>query len=455
MPLATKEWILEIIRRFVFWASDLVWGPWTILLLLGTGVFLTVRFRVPQIARLGEALRSVVPAASAAARGALSPFQAFMTGLSASTGTGNIAGVATAIVSGGPGAVFWIWCYGFFATTIKLAEAVLAVRFRSQRPDRLSTGPMHYLEQGLGRRWLGLTYAAVAGIAALTTTPFTQPNSVAVVFESELGVPTWIIGVVLALAVWSVMIGGVKSIGRVASRLAPSMVSLYLLCGLVVIVALAGRLPETLAMVLREAFSTEAVKGGAAGTGMMLAMRYGLARGIYANEAGYGTAAMAYGSARTDRPVTQGLNAMIEVYIVSFVTSTVSALTVLLSGEWATSGLKSTALVAKAFSTVIPHGGLIVLFCALLFGTGTLIGWGYYGEQSLHYVFGPRIVTPYRWLYPALAIVGATRSVDVVWAWGDLMNGLQIFPNLVGVLGLSGLVATMLREDRAARRATP
>lgn len=443
---------MESVRRAIFWASDLVWGPWTILLLLGTGIFLTIRFGLPQLRRLPEALRTLVPAAGSAARGALSPFQAFMTGLGASTGTGNIAGVATAIVSGGPGAVFWIWCYGFFATTIKLAEAVLAVRFRSQREDRLSTGPMHYLEQGLGMRWLGLTYAAIAGVAALTTTPFTQPNSVAVVFKSELGVPTWVIGCVLAVAVWSVMIGGVRSIGRVASRLAPVMVSLYLICGLVVIFALIGRLPETLAMVLREAFSTKAVAGGAAGTGMMLAMRYGLARGIYANEAGYGTAAVAYGSARTDRPVQQGLNAMIEVYIVSFVTSTVSALTVLLSGEWATSGLKSTALVARAFSTVIPHGGMVVLLCALLFGTSTLIGWGYYGEQFLYYVFGPRIVMPYRWVYPALTILGATRSVDLVWAWGDLMNGLQIFPNLVGVLGLSGLVAATLREDRAAPR---
>ena len=440
---------METIRRAVFWASDLVWGPWTILLLFGTGIFLTLRFRLPQVLRLRDAFRTLASKSSGAGKGVLSPFQAFTTGLGASTGTGNIAGVATAIVSGGPGALFWIWCYGFFATTIKLAEAALAVRFRAQHGERLSTGPMHYLEQGIGSRKLGMVYAGVAGVAALTTTPFTQPNSVAVVFQSELGVPTWVIGVGLALAVWSVMIGGVRAIGRVASRLAPFMVSLYLVCGLVVIVALAGRIPETLMLVLRSAFSTEAVAGGGAGIGMMLAVRYGLARGIYANEAGYGTAAVAYGTARTERPIDQGLNAMLEVYIVSFVTSSVSGLTVLLSGEWATSGLKSTALVARAFSSVIPHGGLIVLLCALLFGTSTLIGWGFYGEQFLHYVFGPRVVMPYRWIYPALAVVGATRSVDLVWAWGDLMNGLQIFPNLVGVLGLSGLVARMLREEPA------
>jgi AGCS family alanine or glycine:cation symporter len=227
------------------------------------------------------------------------------------------------------------------------------------------------------------------------------------------------------------------------------MVTLYLVGGLVVIVAFAGRIPETLALIFREAFSTKAAAGGGVGVGMMVAMRYGLARGIYANEAGYGTAAVAYGTAQTDRPARQGLNAMVEVYIVSFVTSTISAMTVLLSGEWATSGLKSTALVAKAFSTVIPYGGLLVMLCVLLFGTSCMIGWGYYGEQFLHYVFGDRVVKPYRWIYAGLAIVGATRSVDLVWAWGDLMNGLQIFPNLIGVLGLSGLVAKMLREDEA------
>jgi AGCS family alanine or glycine:cation symporter len=443
----------DALTRAVTAASNFIWGPWTIALLLGTGLFLTLRYRFVQIRRLPDALRALGSGdASGKGAGALSPFQAFMTGLGASVGTGNIAGVATAIVTGGPGAVFWIWCYGFFATTIKLTEAMLAVRFRSDRGERLSTGPMHYLEQGIGSRKLGMFYAVVAGIAALTTTPFTQPNSVAVVFHSELGVPTWIVGVVIAVLVASVMIGGVKSVGRVASKLAPTMVSLYLIGGLIVIVAFAGRIPETLALIFREALTGRAAVGGTAGVGIMVAMRYGLARGIYANEAGYGTAAVAYGTAKTDRPAHQGLNAMVEVFIVSFVTSTISAMTVLLSGEWATSGLKSTALVARSFATVIPYGGLLVLLCTALFGVSCLIGWGYYGEQFLHYAFGDKVVKPYRWIYAGLAVLGATRSVDLVWAWGDLMNGFQIFPNLIGVLGLSGLVAKMLRDDEAARR---
>lgn len=440
--------MLDGLTRAVTWASNAVWGPWTIALLLGTGIFLTIRYRFVQIARFREVLRTLWPTGAGTGEGALSPFQAFMTGLAGSVGTGNIAGVATAIVAGGPGAVFWIWCYGFFATVIKLTEAVLAVRFRTVAPGRLSAGPMHYLEQGLGLRWLGLLYALIGGIAALTTTPFTQPNSIAVVFESELGLPRWICGVALALLTWIVVIGGVRSIGRAAERLAPAMVALYLVGGLVVIVAFAGRIPEVFATIFREAFSTRAVGGGALGTAMMVAVRYGLARGIYANEAGYGTAAVAYGSARSARPVEQGLTAMMEVFIVSFFTSSVSALTILLSGSVA-SGHNSTALVAEAFASVIPYGGLLVMLCALLFGYTTLIGWGYYGEQFLGYVLGDRVIVPYRWIYCMLVVLGATSQVDLVWAWGDLMNGLQIFPNLVGVLALSGLVARLLREDAA------
>jgi len=222
---------------------------------------------------------------------------------------------------------------------------------------------------------------------------------------------------------------------------------LYLVGGLIVIVTFAERLPEVLALIVREAFSLEAAGGGAAGTAMMLAVRYGLARGIYANEAGYGTAAVAYGSARSDQPFQQGLNAIVEVYLVSFVTSTISGLTILVAGVVG-SGAKSTSLVAEAFAMAIPFGGLLVLLCALLFGYTTLIGWGYYGEQYLAYLIGPRIILPYRWIYCALVVAGATTSVELVWTWGDLMNGLQIFPNMVGVLALSGVVARMIKAAR-------
>jgi AGCS family alanine or glycine:cation symporter len=432
-------------------AADLAFGPWTIGLLLGIGLFLTVRFRFVQVSRLGEALRSFVPASSEGG-GALSPFQAFMTALAASIGTGNIAGVATAIVSGGPGALFWIWCYGFFATAVKLAEAVLGVRYRQLGGGRLSAGPMHYLRDGLGLRRLGWIYALVAGVAALTTTPFTQPNSIAVVMESQFRVPTLATGLVVAVLTWLVIVGGVTSIGRAAARLSPAKVVLYLAGGLLVIGLHAGRLPETLALVFREAFSLRASLGTAAGLGVMTALRYGLARGLYANEAGYGTAAFVYGTARTTRPAQQGYAAVMEVLVISFVTSTISALTILVTGVWR-SGLTSTAAVAEAFNHAVPvAGGWVVAFCAFLFGYTTLIGWSYYGEVCLEYLFGPRVVRPYRWVYCGLVVLGATSKVDLVWAWGDLMNGLQILPNLVGVVGLSGVVARLLREDQASRR---
>jgi len=437
----------EAVRSAIHWASDFVWGPWTLALLLGTGVFLTFRLRFVQVVRFREAAATLVPAAQAGAPGALTPFQTFMTALAASIGTGNIAGVATAVVTGGPGAVFWIWCYGFVATAIKYTEAVLGVRFRVLGEGRLSAGPMHYLRAGLNLPRLGAAYALIAGVAALTTTPFTQPNSMALVLHRQLHVPTWVSGIVIAVLAWLVIIGGVKSIGRAAERLSPLKVSLYLLGGLVVIVTHAGRLPETLALIFREAFSAQGALGGTAGVGMLVAMRYGLARGIYANEAGYGTAAVVYGAARSERPSQQGLNAVMEVFIVSFVTSTISALTILVSGVWR-SGETSTAAVARAFDTAIPGGGYVVAFCVFLFGYTTLIGWSYYGEQFLEYVFGPRVTVPYRWVYCGLIVFGAVGKVDTIWAWGDLMNGLQIFPNLVGILGLSGVAASILREDR-------
>ena len=417
-------------------------------LLLATGAFLTVRFGFVQLRRLGEAFRAMVAKQSADAKGgALTPFQAFMTALAASIGTGNIAGVATAIISGGPGALFWIWVYGFVATAIKFAEATLGVTYRETQGDTVRCGPMYYLRDGLGSPALAWIYALVAGVAALTTTPFTQPNSIALAVNTVFGVPTWIVGVVVAVLTWAVIIGGVKSIGRAAGRLAPLKVGLYLIGGLIVILSFASRLPHVFGLIFSEAFTTRS----ALGFGVFIAMRYGIARGIYANEAGYGTAAVAYGSARTARPSQQGLQAVMEVFIVSFVTGTISAMAILVSGVAETSiaakhagqtFVRSTAAVASAFNMAIPTvGGWIVAFCAFLFGYTTLIGWAYYGEQFLEYFLGRRVTVPYRWIYCLLIPLGAVLKPEVVWAWGDLMNALQVFPNLIGLIGLSGIAA--------------
>jgi alanine or glycine:cation symporter, AGCS family len=427
--------IAELIQS----AADALFMPWVVTILLGAGLFLTVRTRVVQVRRFGDACRVAFERRGSGQQGALTPFQAFMTALAASIGTGNIAGVATAIVSGGPGALFWIWVYGFVATAIKFSEAVLGVTFREARGDTVLSGPMYYLRDGLRSPALAWLFACVAAIAALTTTPFTQPNSMALVLDSAVGIPRLVSGIAIAVLTWLVIIGGIKSIGRAAEKLSPLKVALYLAGGSIVILSNAGRIPGVFAMIFDGAFSMQAAAGG--GLGFLVAMRYGIARGIYANEAGYGTAAVAYGTARSDRPVQQGLNAVIEVFIVSFVTSTISAMTILLTGVWQ-SGLTSTAAVGAAFDTAMPTaGGWIVAFCTFLFGYTTLIGWAYYGEQFFEYILGRKVTVPYRWIYCLLIPFGAVSRVDVVWAWGDLMNALQIFPNLVGLIGLSGIVA--------------
>jgi alanine or glycine:cation symporter, AGCS family len=425
-------------------AADALFMPWVVVVLLGSAVFLSLRTGLVQVRRFGDACRAVFARRGTGQTGALTPFQAFMTALAASIGTGNIAGIATAIVSGGPGALFWIWVYGFFATATKFGEAVLGLRFRDTRDGGVLSGPMYYLRDGLRSPSLAWIFALVAAVAALTTTPFTQPNSMALVLNTVVGIPKWISGIVIAVLTWLVIIGGIKAIGRAAEKLSPLKVGLYLAGGLIVILFNAARIPDVLAMIVREAFSMQAAAGG--GLGILVAMRYGIARGIYANEAGYGTAAVAYGTAQSTQPVQQGLNAVMEVFIVSFVTSTISAMTILLTGVWQ-SGATSTAAVAQGFNTVMPVvGGYIVAFCVFLFGYTTLIGWAYYGEQFFEYILGRRVTLPYRWIYCLLIPFGAVSRVEVVWAWGDLMNALQVFPNLVGVVGLSGIVAATARE---------
>jgi AGCS family alanine or glycine:cation symporter len=435
---------------FIQATADRLFMPWVVITLLGTGLFLTLRLGGVQFLRLGEALRVMIGRRSGAT-GALTPFQAFMTALAATIGTGNIAGVATAIVSGGPGALFWIWVYGLVAPAIKFSEAVLGLKYRAVLPDgTVASGPMYYLRDGLKSPTLAWLYALVAGVAALTTTPFTQTNSIAVVVHAKAGIPFWIIGVAVSLLTFAVIIGGVKSIGRAAEKLSPLKVGLYLTGGLVVIVTHAGQIPETLALVFREAFSKQAAVGTMQGIGVMMALRYGLARGIYANEAGYGTAAVAYGTAASRIPVQQGLNAVMETFIVSFLTSTLSAMVLLLTGAWK-GGLTSAAAVAAAFDAAMPgFGGWIVAFCVFLFGYTTLIGWAFYGEQFLEYLLGRQVTMPYRWIYCLLIPFGAISKVDAVWAWGDFMNVLQVFPNAIGLIGLSGVAAAIARSRLSA-----
>ena len=451
----------DVVRSAIFRASDFVWGPWNtpigpipgplMILLILTGLFLTIRTGVVQVRRFPEAARTIVPEQAAGAAG---------------------RAVAVPGVHDGAGRVDRHRQHrrrrdGHRVGRPRGALLDLGVRLHRDGDQVRGGRARHALPRGAraaavrrarcttcatgcARRGWPRVFAAVAGLAALFTTPFTQPNSMAVVLKSQFGVPTWAAGIAIAVLTWLVIIGGVKSIGRAAEKLSPLKVGLYLAGGLFVILSHASQIPGVIALVFREAFSFRAAVGSSAGLGIVMAMRYGLARGIYANEAGYGTAAVAYGTARSTSPTQQGLNAVIEVFVVSFVTSSISALTILVSGVWQ-SGQTSTAVVAQAFNTAIPvAGGWVVAFCAFLFGYTTLIGWAYYGEQFFEYLFGRRVTVPYRWIYCLLIPIGAVASVETVWAWGDLMNGLQVFPNLVGLVGLSGIVAAAARVDGQA-----
>ena len=442
-------------------------SPWIVLVLMATAIFFSLRLRFVQVRRFPEALRETFRSRQTDKTGALAPLQAFLTSLAATIGVGNIVGVATAIVAGGPGALFWIWCYGFFAMATKFSEASLGLHFRIADGDSALAGPMYYLRDGIKSPALAWIFALTAGVACLFTTPFTQPNSVAGVLDTQLNehglnLGSWqmadsrfqvnalVIGCVMALLTWLVIVGGIKAIGRAAEKLSPLKVMLYVVGGLIVIGLNAARLPEVFALVFREAFSFRAAAGGTSGWLVMnAAMRYGVMRGVYANEAGYGTAAVIYGVAKSSRAEQQGLGAMMEVFIISFVTSTISALTILVTGAWE-SGAEGPQAITNAFQSSIPVGGGWVLAVAVfLFGYSSLIGWAYYGEIFFEYLFGPRIIVPYRWLYCLLIPFGAIAEVELVWAWGDILNGLQVFPNVIGIIGLSGLAAHYARRRPA------
>jgi alanine or glycine:cation symporter, AGCS family len=453
---------MEQIDAYIALASKWFALP-LVVTLMATGLFFTIRLRFVQIFRFREAFRETLASRQTGASGPLSPLQAFMTSLAATIGTGNIAGVATAIVSGGPGALFWIWCYGFFAMATKFSEASLGMHFRVAHGDSVLAGPMYYLRDGLKSPVLAWIFALLAAMGVLFTTPMTQTNSVADVVGAQLEqhqmslgytqvrgfdiqLDRFVVALVLAFLTWLVIVRGIKSIGRAAEKLSPLKVGLYLIGGAIVIGSNIGQLPGVLQMVFSEAFSTRAAAGGAWGWAMIMAIRYGVVRGVYANEAGYGTAAVAYGTAKSQRPEQQGLAAMVEVFLISFVTSSISALSILLTGVWKT-GTDGAAAVAKAFDAAIPdYGGWMLTVSVFLFGYTVLIGWSFYGEQFLEYMFGPRIIMPYRWFYCLLIPFGALVKVTTIWNWGDILNGLQVFPNVIGLIGLSGIAAGYARS---------
>ncbi len=454
---------MEIYEKVIKYLGDLVWGPHTVLLLLGVGFYLSLRLRFIQLRTLPLSFRLLLGKrdfgeGDGERKGDITPLQALATSLAATIGNGNIAGVCTAIAMGGPGAVFWMWLSAFFGMTTKIVEAVLGQKFRTKAPDgTVAGGPMYYISEGLGRhrwaRWLAGTFAFFMGGKALFATTTVQSNSIAVALETQVGLHPWFSGIGLALLVWLVVIGGIKTIARVTVFLSPFMVFLYIAGGFITVALFAAEIPRALSIIFIGAFNPQAVGGGVAGATVASAMRYGLARGAYSNEAGTGTAAVFHAAAQTSEPVRQGLIASLDVFIDTIVICTLTALAVLVTGVW-TEGT-STEMTVNAFNAALPGvGGLIVAASSLLFGFSSLIANPYYGEISYAYLFGFRIRMPFRWIYCGMILVGAVLSVEGAWLIGDVFNGMMAFTNMIGILALSGLAVGEVRAYMAKIKST-
>jgi len=428
--------------------NGFVWGPVMLCFLVGTGAFLSFRLGFIQFVRLPKALKLVFSREKAAGEGDISPFQALTTALSATIGTGNIAGVATAIYLGGPGAIFWMWVCALFGMASKYAEAVLAVKYRHVLPDgTMQGGPMCYIAEGLGLKWLGWLFALFGSVAAFGIGSMVQSNSVAVAVEQTWKIPPAATGVVLAVLTGIVIIGGIRRIGKVTEKLVPFMGVAYVLGALVILLANADAVPGAFSLILAHAFAPAAATGGFAGAAVASAIRFGVARGVFSNEAGLGSAPIAHAAARTDSPVRQGLIAMTGVFFDTIIVCSMTALVILSTGAW-TSGETSSALTYLAFERGMPGpGGLIVTIGLSVFAYSTMIGWAYYGEECIEYLFVMKARLPYRYLFCLVIAWGAFQKVGFVWDFSDTTYGAMAIPNLIALIGLSGVV---VRETRQA-----
>jgi AGCS family alanine or glycine:cation symporter len=419
-------------------------------LLVGTGVYLTISLRGLQLRMLGHALYLALIKRHEEGHqpGDISHFQALMTALAATVGTGNIAGVATAIAAGGPGALFWMWVTGIFGMATKYAEAVLAVRYR-ERDARgtMSGGPMYYLSRGLGQPWLGTMFAVFASIAAFGIGNMVQSNSVADAAHSTFGVPRFATGLLMSIATAAVILGGIRNIGRVASALVPVMILFYMAAAGVILFANADQILPSLQLILTRAFTPTAATGGFLGATVMMSIRMGVARGVFSNESGLGSAPIAAAAAQTREPVAQAMVSMTQTFIDTIIVCTVTGLVILTTGAWET-GQTGADLTTTAFSRGLPgnQGGIVVAIGLILFAYSTLLGWSYYGEKCIEYLFGEGAIPWYRGVFCVLILVGAVAKLDLVWLFADVMNGLMAIPNLIGLIGLSSVVTEETRR---------
>jgi len=432
-----------------------VWGLPTIILLVGTGVFISLLMKFIQFRHFIYGWKLISGKYDDPNdEGEVTHFQALSTALSATIGTGNIAGVGTAIAIGGPGAVFWMWITAIFGMGLKYAECLLALKYRVIHEDGTTGGgPMYYLEKGLGKKWLGVAFAIFAAIAAFGIGNMVQANSVAEPLLDTFGIPKIVTGLVMAVLSFAVIVGGVKRIGSFSSKIVPAMALFYIIGALLVIFTHLSAVPAAFAMIFHDAFSGTAATGGFVGAGIAQAIRFGVARGVFSNEAGLGSAPIAHGAAQTKEPVREGLVAMLGPFIDTLVICTMTALVIIVTGAFTMTGADGTGLTGAiltkaAFQAGMPFAGgeYIVTIGIIFFAFSTVIGWSYYGDRCVDYLFGQKAVMPYRIIYCMIIPVGATIKLSTVWTISDIFNALMAWPNLIGLIFLSPVVVQMTKE---------
>jgi len=430
--------------------SDFVWGPPTLILIVGTGLFLTFRIGFYQFSSLPYALKlAFTKNQDQTSEGDISHFQSLMTALAATIGTGNIAGVATAVVLGGPGAVFWMWVTALVGMATKYSEAILAVKYRVVgKNGQMAGGPMYFIEKGLGWKWLAVLFALFGSIAAFGIGSSVQSNSVAAAVESSFGLNPWITGIILTIFTALVILGGIKSIGRVTSYFVPIMAVFYVAGGLVIILMNIDSLPSALGLIFTDAFTGQAVAGGAIGA----VIRWGVARGVFSNEAGMGSAPIAAAAAKTDHPGRQALISMTGTFLDTIVVCSITGITLVMGGMYIGNGdLTGAALTTETFDALLPGGGWIVTIGIILFAYSTVLGWAYYGEKCFEYLFGDKSITAYRVVYTLTVLLGAGMNLGLVWTIADIFNALMAIPNLIGLIALSGVVVASTKEFKKLR----
>ncbi|MCB5205775.1 alanine/glycine:cation symporter family protein [Methylovorus mays] len=430
---------MQTIESVIATLSSWIWGPPMLILLVGTGLYLTVLLKGLQFRTLPLAFKLIFKK-EVGHDGDISHFAALMTALAATVGIGNIVGVATAITLGGPGAVFWMWMTGLVGMVTKYSEAVLAIKYREKGPHGMRGGPMYYLAKGVGMPWLGALFAFFTACAAFGIGNMAQANATAEIFKSTFHIPTELTGFILMVLTGLVIIGGIKSIGKFTSYLVPLMIVVYVGSGLVVLAYNVSEIPHAFYLIFHHAFSPAAAGGGFAGATVAAAMRYGIARGVFSNESGLGSAPIAAAAARTKDPVSQALVSMTQTFIDTLVVCTMTALIILTATAWK-HGVSAGQLTSISMAeTLGDTGKYIVAISTALFAYSTLIGWNYYGEKAVEYLFGFRSIKIYRLVFTLAVAVGASISLELVWNFSDLMNGMMAIPNLIGLLVLSKVI---------------